>query len=393
MEIAIPKLKILFFTKTLGEGGVTRVILNVLKYLDREQFDPSLVLLHCKGERMNEVAHDINIYDLNVRGGKKGVDFLKLLSAFKRVLYDLHPQIVISCLWKPNIINLTARFSTLSLKHKVIVREDNALVAYFKDAHGPWVKGRVSQFMTKLLYPRADHVIAISEGLKKESIALGIPEQNITVINNPIDLESIDRLKLESVEINKPYILFAGRLCRQKNLPLLIDAFKLVEDKWDMNLLVLGKGEEERNLRALAKKLKIENRVIFKGFIANPYKYMHGAKVLVLSSDYEGFGNVLLEAMACGIPVVSTNCPHGPNEIIKDGINGYLVPMGDAEKLAEAIGKILENNVLRENFVTQGYEKIRSHEITDIVKQYEKLFIEVYSKSRTQNKATHINPE
>jgi glycosyltransferase involved in cell wall biosynthesis len=379
-EMSKEKLKVLFFTAALGWGGITRVLLNVLKGLDRGQFTPLLMVYTVEGVRMSEIPQGIQVYPLNMRREGKGFEFLKLFLAYRKLLREINPDVVVSSVWKPHMISLLAHRMDFSKKRKLILREDMALSPYFRDVHGTGIKGSISPILTRLLYPHADHVVAVSEELKRESISFGIPKEKITVIHNPLDLQAIDQLKRVEIESHKPFILFVGRLCKQKNLPLLFHAFHLIKDRWDVNLLILGRGEEEIPLRTLVKTLGIEKRVLFQGYAFNPYPYMRQAQLFALSSNYEGFPCVLLEAMACGTPIISTNCPHGPNEIIRDGVNGFLVSMGDPRKLAEAIQKILADKTLKKKFVEQGHKDIQSYELNAIVRKYETLITDVYSK-------------
>lgn len=381
MGLNTEKLKVLFFTASLGEGGITRVILDLLKGIDRNRFCPSIAVYNTDGVRMKDLPEGVPSYPLNVQKEGRGREVFKLFWTYRRLVKKVNPEVVISSVWKPNMISLMAHVIDFSGKRKLILREDAALSPYFKDVHGG-IKGKISPLLTKLLYPRADHIIAVSEGLKRESVAYGIPEGKITVIHNPLDLKTIDQRKREGIKVQKPYILFVGRLSREKNLPLLIEAYHRIRDKWDVDLLIVGKGDEEGRLRDLVKRVGIAERVFFEGYVLNPYPYMHRAQLLVLPSDYEGFSCVLLEAMACGTPVVSTLCPHGPDEIIRDGVNGFLVPMKNAARLAEAMEKILADNLLRESFIRRGWEKIQSYDLDVITRRYEQLVMEVYSKRR-----------
>jgi len=174
-----------------------------------------------------------------------------------------------------------------------------------------------------------------------------------------------------------PIIIAVGRLTKAKDYPTFLRAFSLICKKRKAHLVILGEGEERKNLENLIHKLNLPENVAFLGFQKNPYKYMQKASVFVLSSKREGFPNVIVEAMTCGVPVISTNCQSGPNEIIKNGENGILVPVGDEKALAEAILKVLNNHSLRQKFSEQGRKKAQDFTAEKSIKEYEKLFQEV----------------
>ena len=215
--------------------------------------------------------------------------------------------------------------------------------------------------LIRKLYPRADCAIALSEGVKSDLVMnFGLPEESVRVIYNPIDCKQARSEAEEEVteplfETGIPVILNVGRLVAQKNQALLIRSFARVRRRVPSALAFLGQGPLERELHNLARSLEVEEDVHFLGWRSNPFKYMRRAQVFALSSDYEGFGNVLVEAMACGCPVISTDCPYGPGEILENDKNGLLVPVGDEAALAEAIGRMLQDRLCETDLRPPGW--------------------------------------
>ena len=211
----------------------------------------------------------------------------------------------------------------------------------------------------KVLYPLADAVVAVSQGVADDlEKNAGIPSSLLRVIQNPVITPEIVDLADQPVghpwfiQENVPIIVAAGRLTRQKDFPTLLRAFALVRQKRPCHLVILGEGRDRVMLKSLAAELGIRNEVYFPGFVENPYAYMSKAALFVLSSRWEGSPNVLTEALALGTPVVSTDCPSGPREILANGRYGTLVPIGDQESLARAIltsmGSAPEKSLLKD---------------------------------------------
>jgi glycosyltransferase involved in cell wall biosynthesis len=200
----------------------------------------------------------------------------------------------------------------------------------------PWVM--------RSAYTRADVVVATSAGVADDlARAIQMPRSRIVVIYNPVVTPSMIKKSWESVDHawitggSCPVIIATGRLTKQKDFPTLIRAFARLREQQSARLIILGEGEDRERLQDLAAELRVEANIDFPGFVSNPYAYMRRASVFVLSSRWEGFGNVVAEALACGTPVVSTDCPSGPAEILEGGRWGRLVPVGDSASLSEAM--------------------------------------------------------
>ena len=248
-------------------------------------------------------------------------------------------------------------------------------------------RGRWSEILMRLSLRTADRIVACSAGIAEElHEALGVSKSKLTVINNPIDVEEVTRLaQAEVIEIprdGQPLILSVGRLSAQKNESLLIRAFARVRQEREVRLGIVGTGELDAELKGLVDELRLGNDVIFLGWQDNPYRFMRLATCLVLSSDYEGFGNVLVEAMACGCPVISTDCPYGPAEILAGGKYGILVPVGDEEELSRAILDLLGNERLRSRLAESGPGRAKSFSMDVIAPGYLEVFEQLSFPSR-----------
>jgi glycosyltransferase involved in cell wall biosynthesis len=201
--------------------------------------------------------------------------------------------------------------------------------------------------LIRATYPKADSIIAISNGVATDlADTTGIERESIDVIHNPAFSPDIQSKSKESVshrwfDIDTPVVIAVGSLTQQKDFSTLLRAFSVLRERQDAHLLILGEGELREELKSLASELGIATAVDMPGFVDNPYAYMRQADVFVLSSKWEGFGNVVVEALACGCPVVSTDCPSGPAEILANGEYGSLTPVGDETALAAEIETVL----------------------------------------------------
>jgi glycosyltransferase involved in cell wall biosynthesis len=201
-------------------------------------------------------------------------------------------------------------------------------------------------------YPKADAIVAVSTGVAEDFYQeTQLPLQAIKVIYNPVVTPELLQKKQEALnhpwfKKNQPPVLLAvGRLCEQKDFTTLINAFAIIRKKSECRLIILGEGEQRKQLETLVDHLQLNDDIQMPGFVKNPYAYMVQADIFVLSSAWEGLVTVLIEALACGTPVVSTDCPSGSSEILEAGKYGRLVPVGDTQALAEAVITTMEENV------------------------------------------------
>ena len=233
--------------------------------------------------------------------------------------------------------------------------------------------------MPRLLYRYADEVVCVSQHVSCDVQNLyKVPLSKIRVIYNPIDVQSNLNFAKEDVNLpwfneNIPIIAGMGSLVPAKGYSFLLRALKLVLAKCPVRLLILGQGNQEAALKVLAEELDINEQVTFLGFQTNPFKYLSRSTLFVHPSLSEAFPMVILEAMGCGLPVISTAYP-GSDEIITNGVNGILVTLADENTLADAIIKLLSNKTYAANLAQEAKNRINNYSIENVIKEYEVMF-------------------
>lgn len=368
------KKKILFVIPSLAGGGAERVLVHLLRHLDRNRFNPSVVVFSSKNDYQEEIHENVNIILLEKR---KRTSFFGIIKSLSKIIKKESPFIICSFLTYANYLSVLEK-SLSGSKARLFLTEHANLSVDLKHENFQLIK----KIMIRTLYPKADWIITVSNGVKKDIVSnFGIPEEKCRVIYNPVDIDRIQALAMEEVshiwfKEEMPVLTACGRLTIQKNYPMLLRSIKAVSTEIAVRVIVLGEGEKRTELEAYAKKLGIHNNVAFLGFQKNPFKFMANSDLFVSSSLWEGFSNVLIEAMTCGIPVISTNCPSGPNEIITHEANGLLVPVNDKNAMAEAILRLLKDEPLRKNLAEAGRKRAEDFRVEKIVKKYEALFSE-----------------
>jgi glycosyltransferase involved in cell wall biosynthesis len=322
----------------LRGGGAERVNLDLAHEFARAGHHVEFILRQARGELINEARASFEIVDLGCSRVRQ------MLPALARYLRGRRPDALIVAMWPLTAIAPAAR-SVASRDTRVLVSEHGILSAQYRDwgsAHRVALRASAG-----LGYRLADARVGVSRGVADDMACLsGLGRERFSVINNPVPLPSepspAARAEAEALWGVPPgaRMLSVGRLKRVKNQALLLHAFARLE-RADTRLMLVGDGELEAELHGLAAELGIADRVIFAGFHADPTPFYRTADLFVLSSDNEGFGNVIVEALNCGTPVVSTDCPSGPAEILAGGEYGTLVPVGDAEALSRAVEEAL----------------------------------------------------
>ena len=341
---------IAFLLPDLEWSGLGRVAVNLAKEISSRGISVDLVVGSATGVFLKEIPPQIRIVDFERQIQPRLQSALKILLPLRRYLQIEKPTALVCNLYTCNVVTLMAKMLVRSKVKLVLVEQ---IILYEKqEKKQQKLQERFLPILMRWLYPSADKVVACSQGLARDlEIYLGFNHGKIDVIYNPVIDEKLAEkanLFVEHPWFNKgeiPVVLGAGRLVRQKDFATLIRAFALVKKEQKVRLVILGEGQLKNQLLTLVGQLNLENDVAILDFVENPYAYMAKSAVFVLSSGWEGFGNVVAEALAAGAPVVSTNCPSGPAEILDNGKYGELVAVGNSQGMAEAILRVLSGKV------------------------------------------------
>ena len=318
---------------SLAGGGAQRIFVDLARGLLDRSFDVDVVVVRDEGELRDSVPPGAEVV---VLGGGRVSGAVPELA---RYLRTRRPDVVVPAIFHMSLCTLLAA-RVVRPRVPVVVTHHNQLTLYAR--HGAHAKDRVVPWLVRAGYPFADRVVAVSEGVADDLASVTrLRRSAIDVVYNPVDADRVRAAAQAPVEHpwlagkTHPVLVAAGRLTTQKDFATLLRAVALLDV--DVRLVVLGAGELRPELERLARHLGVADRVDFPGFAPNPYPSYRAADAFVLSSRWEGLPTVLVEALVLGVPVVATDCPSGPAEILAGGRWGRLVPPGDPAAMAEAI--------------------------------------------------------
>jgi glycosyltransferase involved in cell wall biosynthesis len=363
---------VLFFTSRLGGGGAEMQLVRMANALDRSRFRVSVAVRRGGGGYEPLLAPDVELHVLG-RGSVAGD-----VRALRALLSALRPELLCSYLDLPNVMAYAAT-RLLRGRPRLVLTQQAPLSLYTSRT----VRHRAYRRVVAAALAGADRVVAISGGVARDLFALApaCRRNTVAVFNAGVDERvlqgALEPLPAEDGVPPRPLLVACGRLTPQKGYPVLLDAMALLRGQVDATLWVLGEGADRPLLEARIAELGLGGRVRLLGFRDNPYRYMAAADVFVLPSMYEGFGNVLAEAMACGTPVVSTACPHGPDEIIRTPDEGALVPVGDPPAMAAAIAAVLADPARRARMSAGGRARAHDFAAGVVAAQYAEVFAAV----------------
>lgn len=358
-------MKILFVISSLSSGGAERTLSLIANKLAENGYEIHILTL-CKSELFYEIANNIKLINLDLCGISTNffqtlLRTVKMVKSIRSTIKKISPNVSVGFMDTTNILLLLAGAGQ---KSKILITEhlDNKFTNVSSK----------QKILQRFLYPFATALISVSKGIDENFSFLPLSSRNI--INNPVEKDilaksdkNIDNINLEKYG---KFIIAVGRLERQKRFDTLIASFLPLKDK-GISLLIFGDGALKNELQLLINHLSLNNTVFLMGRVKNPYYFMKRAQFLVMSSEFEGFGNVLIEAMACGCPCISFDCPSGPGEIITNGINGFLVENQDKEELTKAMQKLIENPQLREDLAKASQKVQKQYALEKIIGQWE----------------------
>jgi glycosyltransferase involved in cell wall biosynthesis len=364
--------RICFVIPTLTSGGAERVAVTVLSALDATRHDRVLYLFSDKDAvYLDRVAPGIRVIVAKESGwfGR-----MRELSTFLR---DFNPDIVMPFL---SYFITAIAVSVAGVRSIVVFNQGTPTTGFLDDGdfvwRQPW-RRRMFAAMTRYFYRRADAIVATSEGVAADlAVNYGVPKGKIRVLHNPVDLDVIAARAHEPIDVElaaeRPVVAAAGRLASVKNYPLLIAALAELAPTMPVHVWILGEGPEQPRLEALAREKGVGSLIRFLGFQKNPWRFIARADVFALTSSYEGFGNVLVEAMACNTAVIATRSP-GTVEIIEHNTNGLLVESTPAA-VAAAIKTLLLDQAERSRLVAGAVGSLAHYATPNVAARYERLF-------------------
>lgn len=368
--------RILFVSPNLAAGGAQRQLINIANGLHRRGYEVSVFLFYDRGNLKRSLDKDIKTFSPSfIKFPEKLRLFWVLYGALRLlgVVMTEKPDLLYSRQWPKIPVAIIGKI----LGVKTVSVEGNNL------RHTLVLRKRPLLFMIRRLCAQlSDKVVANSASLAREVKEVFSLDSDVAVIYNGIDIEDIREKSKEEqshrwLGTETPLILAMGYLKDdQKGFSYLLEAIEIVNRSRPARLIIIGNGKKEK-LEELSMKLSIKDKTDFFSTIPNPFPYVARADIFACSSLYEGLSNVILEALALGKPVISTDHKHGANEIIENGKNGILVPVRDPQKMAQAILKVLEDAELRRSLEEEARKRSENFSTEKMISGYEKLFSEM----------------
>jgi glycosyltransferase involved in cell wall biosynthesis len=366
--------KICFVLPSLNGGGAERAAVHIINSLDGRRWQRAMYLFERTGPYLEELSPAIEL-----SSGEGGSRFQRW-QALRKYIANTRPDVVVSFL---SYFSVLTAVKASGVPARVVFNQQTPMTAFLTDRDYPWRHTwhkRVFRIVTRLGYAAADLIVTTSRGVSEDLVtAFGVAADHIQIVPNPVDLETVRTNATAPLDAGfqaqwvGPTVVAAGRLADAKNYPLLIDAFAIVRATVDAHLFILGQGDRESAIRARIVTHKLEDAVTLCGFQQNPWKFVAKADVFALTSHYEGFGNVLIEAMACGVPVVAT-VSAGTRDIVRDDVDGLLVEAHDASSVAAALIRVLTDRALRARLSTNAREGAARFALPAVAAQYGAVF-------------------
>lgn len=345
-------MKITFCIDSISKGGAERVLVNLANHLAENETNKVDILTLRKSNSAYLISDKVKLLTLNININKKNL-FQKVknlflnLKRYREYIETSNPDIIISFLPRSSYYSAIIASKT---KTKLIISERNNPSSIYTS--------KIKKVLTNYLYGKADKLV-FQTRMAKDFFSKKIQNKSI-IIPNSVAEEFFDN---SYIGTRQKKVVTVGRLAEQKNHSLLINAFKIVvENHPEYKLYIYGEGPLKEKLLTIIKNYRLENNVYLMGISCNIIEDIYDASIFVLSSNFEGMPNALMEALTLGVPSISTDCDcGGPKQLIQDGVNGLLVPVGDSQKLANAINELIENQKLSHKFSINSIKQMKNY--------------------------------
>ena len=373
--------RVLIVLPYLEDGGGEALVLNIVENLTARGFHFQILCFRSKPSLFyDRIAKTTKIVDLKQRQRFRR-DLPRLIRDTARVLSNFQPNVVLSILNEWNWVLLCAA-KLSGYCQPIYAGEHGSILGSLKMSAAGWPKIARVRSLYRYLYSRSiTRFVPCSRSLALElETAFGIPSKKIETIYNPVDLSAVAKLSCEDPELpwtsrlDVPIVIAVGRLIPHKAFDVLINAIKILQKQIEVRLLILGEGHLREQLERQILDLDLCAFVRMIGFRPNPYAYMRRASAFALSSVSEGLPYVLVEALSLGIPIVATDCPVGPREMLQNGACGLLVPCNDPDRLAAGLLRLLKDSELRSTLTTHGKLRALDFSLNVGLQRYESLF-------------------
>lgn len=342
------KKKIAFFLQNLSGGGAEKSVVNLSNFLVNDGVEIDIVLVDkSNAAYLDDLSASINVIDFNKNRS------LKSIFKVKKYIENVQPDVIMSSVTHINIILLLVKLILRKSTTKIVINQVNHLSSIVEySISSELIKNLLVKLIVRF-YNLADGSISMSKGVEKDMMSHGLKIKS-QAIYNPIFSKEILEKSNNLNKGNKKLFIAIGRLVPQKNFKLLIDAFHLVNQEIDSELMILGDGPLKKDIESQINDLNLQEDVNLMGFVDNPFQYIKIADVFVLSSLWEGFGNVIVEALSLGTQVVSTDCNSGPAEILDNGKYGFISTTMHKFEMARLMIEAINNPIDKDLIVERG---------------------------------------
>lgn len=336
-------IKIFVILPVLGYGGAERVVLRALSKFSYEKFEVYGIFILKDSSHAGHIKHYPHIKPFILYRN----NYFSLIKKIIKLAKKISPDVIWAHDINMAILAVTSKYLG-NIKYKIVVTVHATLSKRWEEYNQ--IRRMITRIISSIIFKKVDYIVAISSGAMRDLLIIDKNnKKKAFLIRNAVITDEIFMLAQKECTVpSNKYILAAGRLVKQKGFDVLIEAYNYLRNKYNKNimLLILGDGPEKIFLKKKVKEYGLESSIIIQGHVENPFPYLKKAEVFVLSSRWEGLPTVLIEALALGVTIVSTDCPSGPREILENGRWGYLVPPGDHIALAEAMNLALSNKVI-----------------------------------------------